>query len=95
MISQGARVKYKLLNDKKMRQGTLDDVKVGIMVVDGEEIPFDECSIIAGRVSSEEMLVGGIGVGMGSASVLFGAAMISSFSPLLMAMATDCLAMST
>lgn len=76
LISQSGRIKYTLRNDpKKVYKGTLDDIKEGLMVVDGVEVLFKDCLMIAGRVSSEEVLIGGICIGTGFSSIVFGAAL--------------------
>jgi len=81
MISQGAFIKYKLRsNPKKMMKGILEDVKQGLMIVDGKKIAFSDCKIVSGRVSSEAQLIGGIGLGMGAAGVIFSSAILTSFS---------------
>jgi hypothetical protein len=66
LISETARIKYKLANDpKKVYKGTLEVIKEGLMIVDGNEILFKDCSMIAGRVTSEQTLAGGICIGSG------------------------------
>jgi hypothetical protein len=76
MINQTARIKYKLRSDSKhVYKGTLDDIKEGVMVVDGQEVLFNDCSMIAGRVFSEELLIGGVCSGTGLTTIIFGAAL--------------------
>jgi len=66
LISETARIKYKLLSDpKKVHKGTLEAIKESSMVVDGKEILFKDCAMIGGRVTSEETLAGGICLGSG------------------------------
>lgn len=79
LVSQGGRIKYKLNSDpKKLYKGTLDDIKESTMVVDGKEVSFLDCSMIAGRVSSEEVLVGGILMGIGVSGIVAGAAALGN-----------------
>lgn len=79
LISQGARIKYKLHSDsKKVYKGTLEDIKEGYMVVDGQEVPFDDCMMIGGRVSSQETLIGGVAAGVGFTSLVLGAALLGT-----------------
>jgi hypothetical protein len=81
LVSQGGRIKYKLRGDsKKLLKGTLDDIKDGIMIIDGEEIRFDDCSMIGGRVSSQEALIGGITVGASFTGLIVGAALLGNIT---------------
>ncbi|CAA6830218.1 MAG: Unknown protein [uncultured Aureispira sp.] len=81
LVSQGGRIKYKLRgNSKKVLIGILDDIKDGAMIIDGKEVRFDDCSMIAGRVSSEETLVGGITVGASCAGLIVGAALLGNIT---------------
>lgn len=81
MVSEGAMLKYRLRgNPKVLHKGKLEDVREGVMIIDGEEIAFADCLMIAGRVSSQEQLLGGIGIGMGTSGILFGSAMMVSFN---------------
>ncbi len=76
IINQTARIKYKLRSDsKRVYKGTLEDIKEGLMVVDGQVILFNDCSMIAGRVFSEELLIGGVCSGIGLTTIIFGAAL--------------------
>ena len=76
IINQTARIKYKLRSDKKkVYKGTLEDIKDGKMIIDGNEILFRDCSMIGGRVFNEEVLVGGILSGTGLTTIIFGAAL--------------------
>ena len=76
MISEGAFIKYKLNSDGKVRKGTLEDVKTGMMIVDGKKILFKDCSMIAGRVSSQQQLLGGIALGAGVVSAVLSSAFL-------------------
>jgi hypothetical protein len=67
-------------NSKKVLIGILDDIKDGAMIIDGKEVRFDDCSMIAGRVSSEETLVGGITVGASCAGLIVGAALLGNIT---------------
>jgi len=79
LISQGARIKYKLHSDpKKVYKGTLEDIKDGVMIVDNQEIRFEDCLMIGGRVSSQETLIGGVSAGVGFTSLVLGAALLGT-----------------
>jgi hypothetical protein len=79
LVSQGGRIKYRLRGDsKKVLKGTLDDIKDGAMIIDGKEIRFDDCSMIAGRVSSQETLIGGITLGASFTGLIVGAALLGN-----------------
>lgn len=81
LVSQGGRIKYKLRGDsKKLLKGTLDDIKDGAMIIDGKEVRFEDCSMIAGRVSSEETMIGGIAVGAGFTGLIVGAALLGNIT---------------
>ncbi|MBL4649550.1 MAG: hypothetical protein JKY03_07445 [Aureispira sp.] len=81
LVSQGGRIKYRLRGDsKKVLTGTLDDIKDGAMIIDGKEIRFDNCSMIAGRVSSEEVLIGGVVLGASFAGLIVGAALLGNIT---------------
>lgn len=81
LVSQGGRVKYKLnSNPKTLYKGSLDDIKENSMVVDGTEVSFNDCSMIAGRVSSEEVLIGGILMGVGISTIIAGAATLGNIT---------------
>lgn len=76
MISQGALIKYKLNNNKQVKKGILTDVKEGIMVINNEEIAFEDCAMIAGRVSSQQQILGGMALGAGAVSLVFSSALL-------------------
>lgn len=79
LISQGGRIRYKLRsNPKVVHKGTVEDIKEGMMIVDGREVPFDDCLMIGGRVTSEEMLTGGIVTGSGFTALVLGFALIGT-----------------
>jgi hypothetical protein len=81
LVSQGGRIKYRLRGDsKKVLKGTLDDIKEGVMTIDGKEIRFDDCSMIAGRVSSDEALIGGITLGASFTGLVIGAALLGNIT---------------
>jgi hypothetical protein len=81
LVSQGGRIKYRLRGDsKKVLKGTLDDIKDGVMIIDGKEIRFDDCAMIAGRVSSEEVLIGGVALGASFAGLIVGAALLGNIT---------------
>lgn len=67
-------------DSKKVLKGTLDDIKDGAMIIDGKEIRFDNCSMIAGRVSSEEVLIGGVALGASFAGLIVGAALLGNIT---------------
>ena len=75
MVNQSARIKYKLRNNPKVFIGKLEDIKEGMMVINGQEVLFDDCKMIAGRVFSEEFFAGGVLIGSGFTSIVFGAAL--------------------
>lgn len=79
MISQTGRVRYKLRNDPKtVHRGTLEDIKEGMMVVNGKEILFQDCLMIGGRVTTDEIMIGGICMGAGLTAVIFGTAILGT-----------------
>lgn len=79
LVSQGGRIKYKLNSDpKNLRKGHLDDIKENAMVIDGQEVLFQDCAMIAGRVTSEEVLIGGIAMGTGFTTIVVGAASLGN-----------------
>ncbi|WMX14924.1 MULTISPECIES: hypothetical protein [unclassified Aureispira] len=79
LVSQGGRVKYKLRGDaQKVQKGTLEDIKEGAMVIDGKEIQFNDCAMIGGRVSSQEVLVGGITLGASFTGLIVGATLLGN-----------------
>ncbi len=79
LISQTGIIKYKLRSDPKVvHKGRLDDIKEGAMVVNGKEVKFEDCIMIAGRVNTEEALVGGICVGIGFSGMIAGAALLGN-----------------
>lgn len=81
LVSQGGRIKYKLNSDPKtIHKGMLDDIKGNAMIIDGKEIAFLDCSMIAGRVSSEEVLVGGIATGIGVSGIIAGAVTLGNIT---------------
>jgi hypothetical protein len=81
LVSQGGRIKYRLRGDsKKVLKGTLDDIKDDAMILDGREVRFDDCSMIGGRVSSEEILIGGITLGGSFAGLIVGAALLGNIT---------------
>ena len=81
LVSQGGRIKYRLRGDsKKVLKGTLDDIKDGAMIIDGKEIRFEDCSMIAGRVSSQETLIGGITLGASMTGLIVGAALLGNIT---------------
>ena len=81
LVSQGGRIKYRLRGDsKKVLKGTLDDIKDDAMILDGREIRFDDCSMIGGRVSSEEILIGGITLGASFAGLIVGTALLGNIT---------------
>lgn len=81
LVSKGGRIKYRLRGDsKKILRGTLDDIKDGAMILDGKEVRFDDCSMIGGRVSSEEILIGGITLGGSFAGLVVGAALLGNIT---------------
>jgi len=81
LVSQGGRIKYKLRGDsQKLLKGTLDDIKDGAMVIDGKEIRFDDCSMIGGRVSSQETLIGGITLGASFTGLIVGATLLGNIT---------------
>ena len=76
MINETARIKYKLRSDsKQVIKGTLEDIKKDKMIVDGKDVYYNDCSMIAGRVFNEEVLAGGIMSGTGLTTIIFGAAL--------------------
>ncbi|MCH2022131.1 MAG: hypothetical protein MK207_06580 [Saprospiraceae bacterium] len=75
MVNQSARIKYRLRNNSKVFTGKLDDIKEGMMVVNGKEVLFNDCKMIGGRVFSEEFFAGGVLTGAGFATIVFGAAL--------------------
>lgn len=79
MISQGASIKYKLRAAPKVwLKGTLEEIKKESMVVNGQEVAFKDCLIIAGRVYGKEGVIGGVAVGVGISSVVFGSALLGN-----------------
>ena len=69
MVSQGASIRYKLRATAKVWiKGTLEKIKKGAMVVNGKEIAFEDCLVIAGRVRTNDAVIGGVAVGVGSVS---------------------------
>lgn len=81
LVSQGGRIKYKLNSDPKtLHKGTLDDIKDKVMIIDGKEVAFLDCSMIAGRVNSEEVLIGGIAMGIGVSGIVAGAAALGNIT---------------
>lgn len=80
LISQGGRIKYKLRGEKKVMKGTLDDIKDGAMIIEGKEIRFAHCSMIGGRVSSEEVLIGGMVLGTSFTGLIVGATLLGNIT---------------
>jgi len=81
LISQGGQIKYKLRgNSQKILIGTLDDIKDGAMIIDGKEVRFANCSMIAGKVSSESILIGGIATGFSLTTLIVGAALLGNIA---------------
>lgn len=81
LVSQGGLIKYKLRGDpKKLLKGTLDDIKEGLMIIDGKEIRFEDCSMIAGRVSSQEAIIGGVALGVSITGLTIGAALLGNIT---------------
>jgi len=79
MISQTGRVRYKLRSDPKtVYKGTLDDIKEGMMIIDGKEVLFQDCLMIGGRVTIDEIMIGGICLGAGLTTVIFGTALMGT-----------------
>lgn len=79
MISQTGRIKYKLRSDPKtVHKGTLDDILEGKMIVNGKEILFSDCLMIGGRVNSDEIMIGGICLGAGLTTIIFGSALLGT-----------------
>ncbi|BDS14541.1 hypothetical protein [Aureispira anguillae] len=79
LVSQGGRIKYKLeSNSKQLLKGTLEEIKENAMIVDGKEVLFADCSMIAGRVTTEEVLIGGIATGIGFTTIVVGAASLGN-----------------
>lgn len=79
MVSQGASIRYKLRATPKVwGNGTLEEIKQGSMVVDGQEVAFSDCLIIAGRVRTNDAVIGGVAVGTGLSAVLFGSALLGN-----------------
>ncbi|HIB76081.1 MAG TPA: hypothetical protein EYO58_00400 [Flavobacteriales bacterium] len=74
MVNQSARIKYKLRNNPKVYTGKLEDIKEGMMFVDGRKVLFNDCKMIAGRVFSEAFFAGGVLIGSGFTTIVFGAA---------------------
>ena len=81
LVSKGGRIKYRLRGaSKKVLKGTLDDIKDGAMIIDGKEVRFDDCAMIAGRVSSQETLIGGMTLGASFAGLIVGAALLGNIT---------------
>lgn len=78
LISQGAAIRYKLRNASKVwHRGELMAIQKDRMVVDGKEVLYADCLLIAGRVHSERGIVGGTAIGAGGVSFIFGTALLS------------------
>lgn len=79
MISQGASIKYKLRAAPKVwLKGTLEKIKKESMIINGQEVAFKDCLVIAGRVYGKEGVIGGVAVGVGISSVVFGSALLGN-----------------
>ncbi|MGH1337022.1 MAG: hypothetical protein ACRBFS_12930 [Aureispira sp.] len=79
MVSQGASIRYKLRATPKVWiKGTLEKIKKGSMVVDGKEVAFDACLIIAGRVRTNDAVIGGVAIGIGLSNLIFGSALLGN-----------------
>ncbi len=79
MISQGASIRYKLRAAPKVWQkGILEEIKQGQMVVDGQTVALKDCLVITGRVYGTDGIIGGVAVGVGLSSVIFGSALLGN-----------------
>lgn len=76
-IRKGGRIKYRLYNNPKTTyKGELQKVNRESMIIDGREIPFKDCSLIAGRVRSPKEFQGAILLGMGAGVIPLSAALL-------------------
>lgn len=77
LISQGAVIRYKLRSASKIwHRGRLMAIQKDRMVVDGKEVLYADCLLIAGRVHSERGIVGGTALGAGGVSFIVGTALL-------------------
>ena len=78
MISESGKVRYKLRTDNQRYVGKLEKVNDGSMIVNGQEVIFDDCIYISGRVYSEETIAGGVAAGVGLSTVVLGASLLGN-----------------
>ncbi len=71
MINVGAVIRYRVLGSSKVYKGILEDIKTKGIVVNAQEIPFEECELIAGRVFSEQQSLGSLLLGAGATAAVF------------------------
>lgn len=73
-IREGGVLKYKLRGDKrKVFSGKLEAISEKSMTINGKEVQFENCSMIAGRVRTDKEMIGGIVAGMGFTAMGIGA----------------------
>lgn len=79
LISQGAIIRYKLQSNPKVWiKGQLEQIDPTHMTVSGQRVAYADCMLIAGRVHSERDILGGVAMGVGGASFLFGTALLGN-----------------
>jgi hypothetical protein len=79
MISQGASIRYKLRSAPKVwKKGVLEQIKKGTIVVNGQTVALNNCLLITGRVYGQDGIIGGVAVGVGMSSVIFGSALLGN-----------------
>lgn len=78
LIRVGGWIKYRLYsNPRLLQKGTLQKVTKEVMIIDGREIAFSDCQMIAGRVRTDKEVLGATFLGMGVAVIPFAAGLAS------------------
>ena len=78
LLSEGAGVRYQLKNDKRKMKGKIELIKDNSMVISGTEIKFEDIQTLSGKVRSDRQLGGGILIGLGATTSVFGGVLIGS-----------------
>lgn len=91
IVNEGAFIKYKLNDTKKVQKGVIKEIHDGYMLVDDQKVAFGDCAMIAGKVYGQEQTLGGLSLGVGVAGVVV-AAVFVSFPPALFIIGTTAIA---
>jgi hypothetical protein len=91
IVNEGAFIKYRLNDSKKVQKGLLKEIQDGYMMVGDQKVAFGDCAMIAGKVYSQEQTLGGLSLGFGVSGLVITAIFVS-FPPTAIIMGTTAIA---